>query len=79
MLQADKRLIAEYQTKVELLQDKVAGLEADLDEKEEELNHFRSTGGSRDQRVSPHYPLHPPCDVADVSACVVGRPATRMG
>lgn len=49
--QAGKKIIAEYQAKVEILHDKVAGLEATLEEKEEELNLFRTSGGSRDQNV----------------------------
>ncbi|KAF8543302.1 hypothetical protein BDD12DRAFT_726529 [Trichophaea hybrida] len=39
---ADKKLIADYKSKVEILQDKVAGLEASLDESEEKLRLFQS-------------------------------------
>jgi hypothetical protein len=42
-IQADKKLIADYQSKVEILQDKVAGLEASLDESEEKLRLFQSS------------------------------------
>lgn len=51
---ADKRLIAEYQSKVEILQEKVADLEASAEEKEQELNQLRR--GAQDNAVRPPTP-----------------------
>jgi chromosome segregation ATPase len=40
-LQVDRKLIAEYQNKVESLQDKLMSLEASLEDKEQEIARIK--------------------------------------
>lgn len=56
VLQADKKLITDYQQKVELLQEKVAGLEASLDDKEREISGLKQ-GEQRRENVSLDFKL----------------------
>ncbi|KAA8913386.1 hypothetical protein FN846DRAFT_130288 [Sphaerosporella brunnea] len=42
--EADKRLIADYQSKIEVLHDKVAGLEATLHERDNEIRSLKASG-----------------------------------
>jgi hypothetical protein len=53
-VQAEKRLVAEYQSKVETLQEKIAGLEASLGQKEEELNALKASGSGGENVGSCH-------------------------
>lgn len=56
VLQADKKLIMDYQQKVEMLQEKVAGLEASLDDKEREISGLKH-GEQRRENVSLDFKL----------------------
>lgn len=50
-MQVDKKVIAEYQQKVEVLHDKVTGLKASLDEKDREISDLKN-GERRRESVS---------------------------
>lgn len=50
-MQVDKKVIAEYQQKVEVLHDKIVGLKASLDEKDREISDLKN-GERRRESVS---------------------------